>query len=71
MLTKEDIEIIASNFEHEYFLHYDLGDWKQIINYKEDIPKIIRLVVLQMKGYKDRELFKVIMDDIDNVDVLK
>ena len=67
MLSKEDVEIIASNFGHEYFFHYDLEDWKQIIDYKEDIPKIIRLVVLQVTGYKDRELFKEIMEDIDSI----
>ena len=67
MLSKEDVEMIASNFGHEYFFHYDLEDWKQIIDYKEDIPKIIRLVVLQVTGYKDRELFKEIMEDIDSI----
>jgi hypothetical protein len=67
MLSKEEIEIIATNFGHEYFFHYDMGDWKQIKDYNKDIPKIIRLVVLQAQGYKDRELFKEIMEDINNI----
>lgn len=67
MLSREDIEIIATNFGHEYFFHYDLGDWKQIKDYNQDIPKIIRLVVLQAQGYKDKELFREIMEDINDI----
>ena len=68
MLSKDDIDILAENFGHEYFFHYDFGDWKQIVDYKEDIPKIVRQAVFFMCGYKDRELFKAIMEDIDNIE---
>jgi hypothetical protein len=73
MLTKEEIEICAENFGHEYFFHYDLGDWKQIKDYAEDIPKIIRTLV-KMDGllfhfgsFDKNELFREIMEDINNI----
>lgn len=73
MINKEEIEIIAENFGHEYFFHYDLGDWKQIIDYKQDIPKIIRCLckmdsLIFHFGYINRKaLFKEIMEDINNI----
>ena len=67
MLSKEDMETIASNFGHEYFFHYDLNNWKQIVDYINDIPKIVRTVIMQAQGYKDRILFKEIMEDINSI----
>jgi len=67
MLSKEEIEICASNFGHEYFFHYDIGDWKQIKDYGKDIPKIIRAVIIQVNGIKDYDLFRVIIEDINNI----
>jgi hypothetical protein len=73
MLNKEEIEICAENFGHEYFMHYDREDWKQIKDYKEDIPKIIRCLTKMPSlffhfGSIDRnELFKEIMEDINNL----
>lgn len=64
MLSEEEIEIITNNFGHEYFLHYDIGNWKQIKDYKEDIPKIIRKVIIQTCGVKNWGLFNEIMKDI-------
>ncbi len=66
-LSKEEIEICATNFGHEYFFHYNIGDWKQIKDYKGDIPKIIRKVVVQACGIKNWELFNEIMEDINNI----
>ena len=66
-MDKEMIEDTANNFSHEYFLHYDIGDWKQIKDYGKDIPKIVKAVVVQACGYNDRELFKEIINDINNI----
>lgn len=67
MLDKETIEIIAHNFSHEFFMHYDMGDWKQIKDYGSDIPKIIRKVVKELVGYNDNDLFHEIMNEIDDI----
>jgi hypothetical protein len=72
-MDSEIIEIIAENFGHEYFFHYDIGNWKQIKDYGEYIPKIIRKVIKLVKQsawftvYDEREMFKEIMNDINNV----
>jgi hypothetical protein len=73
MLSKEEIEIIAENFGHEYFFHYDLGDWKQIKEYEGDIPKIIRCLCnmeslnFHFGFFNKKELFREIMDDINDI----
>lgn len=61
-----DLKTLATNFNKDYFLNYEMGNWKQIKSYGINVPEIVRRAVLQAQGYENIILFKKIMEDISN-----
>ncbi len=71
-LTNEEVECIAENFATSFFLKDD-DEWKQILDYEGQIPKIIREVVKKVDDsfwfeVRDKKLlFKELMEEIDEL----
>lgn len=60
-MTKEIAETIANNFVKEYFYRYEVGDWRDIYNYKEDLT-LISKEIQELMGWSYKQRVRFIME---------